>query len=152
MTRLIKSSYNLKTFTMNLKTIAILVVAATITTSALADQAVSATTQLPSGVIVQTLKPGNGAKPTASNVVKVHYKGTLANGAEFDSSYSRGEPAEFPLSRVIPCWTQGVQTMRVGGKAKLTCPANTAYGERSSSKIPANSTLYFEVELISISR
>jgi len=137
---------------MNLKTIALLVVTAAINTLAIAAQAASAPTELPSGVIVQTLKLGGGAKPTASNVVKVHYKGTLANGMEFDSSYSRGEPAEFPLSRVIPCWTQGVQTMRVGGKAKLTCPANTAYGARAAGKIPANSTLYFEVELISISK
>lgn len=107
---------------------------------------------LPSGVSVTMIRQGKGSAPTASNVVKVHYRGTLTNGTEFDSSYGRGQPATFPLSQVIPCWTQGVQKIKVGGKAKLVCPANTAYGPRATGKIPANSTLIFEVELLDIVR
>jgi FKBP-type peptidyl-prolyl cis-trans isomerase FkpA len=108
---------------------------------------------LPSGVVVQTVKEGKGAKPSASDTVTVHYRGTLVDGTEFDSSYSRGRPASFPLARVIPCWTQGVQQMKVGGKAKLTCPADTAYGAREiPGKIPANSTLHFDVELLDIAK
>jgi len=106
---------------------------------------------LPSGVTVQKLNKTSGAQPKASDQVKVHYRGTLGNGTEFDSSYKRGEPAKFPLSRVIPCWTQGVQKLRVGEKARLVCPANTAYGEAGiRGVIPPNSTLNFEVELIAI--
>lgn len=91
--------------------------------------------------------------PTAADRVKVHYRGTLLDGTEFDSSYKRNEPAVFPLSQVIRCWTQGVQTMKVGGKAKLTCPAATAYGERGAgSMVPPNATLNFDVELLSIQR
>ncbi len=107
---------------------------------------------LPSGVSVTMIRQGSGRMPNASNVVKVHYRGTLTNGTEFDSSYGRGQPATFPLSQVIPCWTQGVQKIKVGGKAKLVCPANTAYGPRATGKIPANSTLLFEVELLDIVR
>jgi FKBP-type peptidyl-prolyl cis-trans isomerase FkpA len=88
---------------------------------------------------------------TLPSGVTVHYRGTLENGTEFDSSYKRGEPATFPLSRVIPCWTQGVQKLHVGEKARLVCPANTAYGEAGMRGIiPPNSTLRFEVELIAI--
>jgi FKBP-type peptidyl-prolyl cis-trans isomerase FkpA len=106
---------------------------------------------LPSGVTVQKLNKTSGAQPKASDQVKVHYRGTLENGTEFDSSYKRGEPAKFPLSRVIPCWTQGVQKLRVGEKARLVCPANAAYGEAGMrGVIPPNSTLRFEVELIAI--
>ena len=106
---------------------------------------------LPSGVTVQKLNKTSGAQPKASDQVKVHYRGTLENGTEFDSSYKRGEPAKFPLSRVIPCWTQGVQTLRVGEKAKLVCPPKTAYGDAGiRGTIPPNSTLNFEVELIAI--
>ncbi len=106
---------------------------------------------LPSGVIVQTLTKGTGPSPKASDTVKVHYRGTLTDGKEFDSSYKRGQPISFPLNRVIPCWTEGVQKMQVGGKAKLTCPATTAYGERGvPGTIPPNSTLNFEVELLGI--
>jgi FKBP-type peptidyl-prolyl cis-trans isomerase FkpA len=84
-------------------------------------------------------------------VVKVHYRGTLQNGTEFDSSYKRGEPATFPLSGVIPCWTQGVQKLNVGEKAKLFCPSKTAYGARGAGGvIPPNSDLNFEVELLAI--
>jgi FKBP-type peptidyl-prolyl cis-trans isomerase FkpA len=85
--------------------------------------------------------------------VKVHYRGTLADGKEFDSSYKRNEPTVFPLSRVVPCWTQGIQKIKVGGKATLTCPPATAYGERGAGGvIPPNATLTFEVELIAIVR
>lgn len=105
-----------------------------------------------SGITITMLKPGSGKNPTAASVVKVHYRGTLLNGTEFDSSYGRGQPATFPLSQVIPCWTEGVQKIKVGGKAKLVCPANTAYGPRATGKIPANSTLVFEVELLDIVR
>ena len=82
----------------------------------------------------------------------MHYRGTLADGTEFDSSYKRGQPAEFPLSGVIKCWTEGVQRMKVGGKAKLTCPASIAYGERGAGGglIPANATLQFEIELLGV--
>lgn len=107
---------------------------------------------LPSGVSVTMIKQGSGRAPNANNVVKVHYRGTLTNGTEFDSSYGRGQPATFPLNQVIPCWTQGVQKIKIGGKAKLVCPANTAYGPRAMGKIPANSTLVFEVELLDIVR
>ena len=105
-----------------------------------------------SGIGITMLKEGSGASPTASETVKVHYRGTLTNGQEFDSSYRRNEPAVFPLNRVIPCWTEGVQKIKVGGKAKLVCPPNLAYGNREIPGIPANSTLIFEVELLDIVR
>lgn len=109
--------------------------------------------KLPSGVVVETLKEGKGQSPQASDKVKVHYRGTLENGTEFDSSYKRNEPITFPLSRVIPCWTEGVQKMKVGGKARLTCPPQTAYGARGvPGTIPPNSTLTFEVELLGIEK
>jgi FKBP-type peptidyl-prolyl cis-trans isomerase FkpA len=105
----------------------------------------------PSGLVYRSLKDGTGASPAASDTVKVHYRGTFLDGREFDSSYKRGEPIEFPLSGVIKCWTEGVQRMKVGGKAKLTCPAGIAYGERGAGGvIPANTTLQFEVELLGI--
>ncbi|MBL8334938.1 MAG: FKBP-type peptidyl-prolyl cis-trans isomerase [Rubrivivax sp.] len=105
-----------------------------------------------SGLVFRSLKDGSGAKPAASDVVRVHYRGTFPDGREFDSSHKRGQPAEFPLNRVIPCWTEGVQRIGVGGKAKLTCPSRTAYGERGTpgGPIPPNATLLFEVELIGI--
>ncbi len=104
-----------------------------------------------SGLVFRSLKDGSGAKPGASDVVKVHYRGTFPDGKEFDSSYSRGTPIEFPLNRVIPCWTEGVQRMAVGSKAKLTCPSRIAYGERGAGGvIPPNATLVFEVELLGI--
>ncbi len=106
---------------------------------------------LPSGVQIEHLKEGNGASPAATDTVVAHYRGTLTDGKEFDSSYKRGEPIAFPLSRVIPCWTQGLQKMKVGGKAKLTCPAATAYGDRGvPGAIPGGATLLFEVELVGI--
>jgi FKBP-type peptidyl-prolyl cis-trans isomerase FkpA len=108
----------------------------------------------PSGLIFQSLKDGTGASPAATDVVKVHYRGTFQDGREFDSSYKRGQPAEFPLNRVIKCWTEGVQRMKVGGKAKLTCPPSIAYGAAGAGGgvIPPNATLDFEVELLDIRR
>ena len=91
-----------------------------------------------------------GAAPRAADVVRVNYRGTFADGTEFDSSYKRNAPAQFPLSGVIPCWTEGVQRMKGGGKAKLTCPAAIAYGSRGGGPIPPNTPLQFEVELLDI--
>lgn len=103
------------------------------------------------GLTYKSLREGSGPSPTAADTVKVHYRGTLLDGSEFDSSYARNEPATFPLGRVIPCWTQGVQRMKVGGKAELTCPPGLAYGERGAGgKIPPNATLRFEIELLAI--
>jgi len=109
--------------------------------------------KLPSGVVVNHVKQGKGVAPTADSTVRVHYRGTLADGTEFDSSYKRKEPISFPLRGVIPCWTQGVQKIKVGGKATLTCPAATGYGARGvPGVIPPNSVLTFEVELLAIER
>jgi FKBP-type peptidyl-prolyl cis-trans isomerase FkpA len=106
---------------------------------------------LASGVKIEHLKEGTGASPQATDTVVAHYRGTLLDGKEFDSSYKRGEPIAFPLSRVIPCWTQGLQKIKVGGKARLTCPSDTAYGpEGSRGVIPPNAVLQFEVELVAI--
>jgi len=107
--------------------------------------------RLPSGMVIQTLTPGNGPSPTASSKVKVHYEGRLTNGTVFDSSIKRGQPAEFPLSDVIPCWTEGLQKMKVGEKAKLVCPSNLAYGDQGRPPtIPGGSTLIFEVQLLEV--
>jgi FKBP-type peptidyl-prolyl cis-trans isomerase FkpA len=103
--------------------------------------------------VYTTLKPGTGANPARTDTVRVHYRGTLTNGTEFDSSIKRGEPAEFALNGVIPCWTEGVQKMKVGEKARLVCPSALAYGERGAPPdIPGNSTLIFEVELLEIKK
>lgn len=120
----------------------------------LAGQALAQTSQtLPSGVKIEHTAAGQGAQPTAANTVRVHYRGTLANGQEFDSSYKRNAPASFPLGRVIPCWTEGLQKMKTGGKATLTCPPHTAYGERGAGGvIPPHATLTFEVELLAIEK
>jgi FKBP-type peptidyl-prolyl cis-trans isomerase FkpA/FKBP-type peptidyl-prolyl cis-trans isomerase FklB len=108
-------------------------------------------TKTASGVIVSTIKPGTGPSPAASDKVKVHYTGTLIDGTVFDSSVQRGQPATFPLNGVIKCWTEGVATMKVGGKAKLVCPADAAYGDKGAPpKIKPGSTLVFEVELLEI--
>ena len=108
---------------------------------------------LPSGVKIAHLVAGTGASPKASDSVKVHYRGVLADGREFDSSYKRNAPATFPLGRVIPCWTEGMQKMKVGGKATLTCPPATAYGDRGAgAAVPPNATLSFEVELLAIEK
>ena len=112
----------------------------------------AATTEtLPSGVVVTQIRPGRGDAPTADSTVRVNYRGTLPNGSEFDSSYKRNEPISFPLRGVIPCWTQGVQKIKVGGKARLNCPAATGYGARGvPGVIPPNTALTFEVELLAI--
>lgn len=111
-------------------------------------QAAPAVETLPSGVKVEQVKVGDGATPTATSQVTVHYRGTLVDGTEFDSSFKRGQPATFGLNQVIPCWTQGVQKMKVGGTARLTCPPETGYGSRDLGKIPPNSTLNFEIQLL----
>jgi len=105
----------------------------------------------PSGLVYRSLKDGTGASPLASDMVKVNYRGTFPDGREFDSSYKRNQAIEFPLTGVIKCWTEGVQRMKVGGKAKLTCPASIAYGSRGAGGvIPPDATLLFEVELLAI--
>ena len=114
-----------------------------------------ATITTSSGLVFKLMKAGTGPSPTAADTVKVHYRGTLADGKdkgkEFDSSYSRGAPAEFPLNRVIKCWTEGVQLLKVGGSARLTCPPAIAYGERGAGGvIPQNATLTFDVELLGL--
>ena len=107
--------------------------------------------KLPSGVVIKMTQEGTGASPAATDTVKVHYEGTLENGTVFDSSKKRGQPATFALNQVIPCWTEGVQQLKVGGKATLTCPPAAAYGDRGAPpNIPGGATLRFEVELISI--
>lgn len=103
-----------------------------------------------SGLVYRELKAGSGASPKATDKVKVHYRGTLLNGTEFDSSYKRNAPAEFPLNGVIPCWTEGVQKMKIGGKSALVCPADIAYGDAGRPGIPGGATLLFDVELLSI--
>jgi FKBP-type peptidyl-prolyl cis-trans isomerase FkpA len=103
------------------------------------------------GLIYQEIKAGKGAQPKAVDTVKVHYVGTLIDGKEFDSSVKRGEPVEFSLGQVIPCWTEGVAKMKVGGKARLVCPADLAYGDQGRPPIiPAGATLVFEVELLDV--
>ena len=104
-----------------------------------------------SGLVITELRAGTGDHPTRNSIVEVHYHGTLENGKVFDSSVERGQPARFPLSRVIPCWTEGVQRMRVGGKSRLVCPPEIAYGQRGAPpRIPPNATLRFDVELLKI--
>ena len=109
--------------------------------------------KLPSGVIVRITQQGTGEQPSPTDTVKVHYEGTLENGTVFDSSKKRGQPATFTLNQVIPCWTEGVQKLKVGGKAVLTCPSSTAYGDRGAGpNIPGGATLKFDVELIGIEK
>jgi FKBP-type peptidyl-prolyl cis-trans isomerase FkpA len=105
-----------------------------------------------SGLIYRELRAGSGASPTAADTVRVHYRGMLIDGTEFDSSYKRNAPAEFPLDRVIPCWTEGLQRMKIGGKSQLVCPSAIAYGESGSPPvIPGGATLVFEIELLGVS-
>lgn len=107
--------------------------------------------QLASGIVIKSLRPGTGASPTATDTVKVHYEGRLTDGTVFDSSYKRNEPAEFPLSGVVPCWTEGLQQMKIGEKAQLTCPSDVAYGDQGRPPtIPGGATLVFDVELLEI--
>jgi FKBP-type peptidyl-prolyl cis-trans isomerase FkpA len=103
-----------------------------------------------SGIVYVETLAGTGAVPTAVDRVRVHYRGTLINGTEFDSSYSRNEPAVFPLGGVIRCWTEGVQRMKVGGKARLVCPSDLAYGDRGNDAIPGGAALIFEIELLEV--
>jgi len=104
-----------------------------------------------SGLVFKTITPGTGKSPVASDLVKVHYHGTLTNGEVFDSSVKRGEPVDFALNAVIPCWTEGVQKMKVGEKARLVCPSSIAYGDQGRPPtIPGGATLVFEVELLAI--
>ncbi len=103
-----------------------------------------------SGLIYAEVAAGGGASPKANDKVRVHYRGTLVDGTEFDSSLKRGQPAEFPLGGVIPCWTEGLQKMKVGGKARLVCPSDIAYGDQGRPSIPPGATLIFEVELLAI--
>jgi len=106
---------------------------------------------MPSGLVYRSLKDGKGASPAATDTVQVHYRGTFPDGREFDSSYKRNKPASFPLNRVIKCWTEGLQRMKVGGTARLTCPAATAYGDKGAGgEIPPGAVLRFEVELLAI--
>ena len=103
-----------------------------------------------SGLLYRETAAGSGASPKATDNVKVHYRGTLIDGTEFDSSIKRGQPATFPLNGVIPCWTEGLQRMKVGGKATLGCPSSIAYGDGGRPSIPGGATLMFEVELLEI--
>jgi FKBP-type peptidyl-prolyl cis-trans isomerase FkpA len=104
-----------------------------------------------SGMIYQEIKPGTGAQPKPVSTVRVHYIGTLIDGKEFDSSIKRGQPVDFPLDKVIPCWREGVGMMKVGGKAKLSCPSSIAYGDQGRPPvIPGGATLIFEIELLDV--
>lgn len=114
------------------------------------NKAKEGVTTTASGLQYSVEKMGSGAKPTASDTVRVHYRGTLLNGKEFDSSYKRNEPAEFPVNGVIPGWTEALQLMPVGSKWKLYVPAALAYGEQGRPGIPPNATLLFDVELLEI--
>jgi FKBP-type peptidyl-prolyl cis-trans isomerase FkpA/FKBP-type peptidyl-prolyl cis-trans isomerase FklB len=116
-----------------------------------AEAAKPGATRTESGLVYSELKAGDGAAPAATDTVSVHYHGTLRDGTVFDSSVERGQPATFRLNQVVKCWTEGLQRMKVGGKSRLVCPADIAYGDRSPTpKIPPGSTLVFEVELLSI--
>jgi len=123
-----------------------------IRSKAFLDKAVAepGATKTSSGLVYRELTPGSGPSPKATDKVKVNYKGTLVNGTECDSSYKRGQPAEFPLNGVIPCWTEGVQKMKVGGKSQLVCPSEIAYGDQGRPSIPGGATLIFEIELLGI--
>jgi FKBP-type peptidyl-prolyl cis-trans isomerase FkpA len=103
-----------------------------------------------SGLIYTEVAAGDGPSPKADDTVTVDYEGTLRSGTVFDSSKERGQPATFQLDKVIPCWTEGVQRMKVGGKARLVCPPDLAYGDRAAGSIPPGSALVFEVELLKI--
>jgi FKBP-type peptidyl-prolyl cis-trans isomerase FklB len=108
-------------------------------------------TTLPSGLQYKVLKSGTGATPTADDTVRTHYKGTLIDGTVFDSSYDRGEPAEFPVGGVIKGWTEALQKMKVGDKWQLVIPSELAYGESGAGGvIPPHATLVFEIELLDI--
>ena len=104
-----------------------------------------------SGLIYLPIKEGSGARPAATDRVKVNYRGTFVDGKEFDSSYAAGKPVELQLDKVIKCWSEGIQLMKAGGKARLICPPELAYGERGTGMvIPPNATLVFEIELVEV--
>jgi FKBP-type peptidyl-prolyl cis-trans isomerase FkpA len=103
-----------------------------------------------SGLIFKETRPGTGDSPQATDTVKVNYRGTLTDGTEFDSSYKRNEPTQFPLNQVIKCWTEGVQKMKPGSKATLVCPSDIAYGDQGRPGIPGGATLVFEIELLEV--
>lgn len=111
------------------------------------------TVRLPAGSLMQSLRAGDGPAPTATDHVRVHYEGKLTDGTVFDSSHRRGEPAIFPVRGVIACWTEALQAMRVGGRSRVICPPELAYGERGAPPvIQPNATLVFEIELLAIVR
>jgi FKBP-type peptidyl-prolyl cis-trans isomerase FkpA len=125
--------------------------AATAFASEPADKEVQETITTKSGMQYTSLKEGTGASPGPTDTVRVHYRGMLMNGREFDSSYRKGRPADFKLDSVIKCWTEGLQLMKVGGKARLVCPSNLAYGDEGiMGVVPRFATLTFDVELIAI--
>jgi FKBP-type peptidyl-prolyl cis-trans isomerase FkpA len=103
-----------------------------------------------SGLVYKIVTPGEGTSPTATDTVKVNYRGTLVDGTEFDSSYKRNEPATFTLNGVVPCWTEGLQKMKPGGKAILACPSDLAYGDGGRPSIPGGAALIFEIELLEV--
>ncbi len=106
-------------------------------------------TKTPSGIVIRVITPGAGPSPAATDVVKVNYEGKLVDGTVFDSSIKRGQPAEFPLNGVVPCWTEALQKMNKGEKAQVVCPSGLAYGDRGSPPvIPPGATLSFEIELL----
>jgi FKBP-type peptidyl-prolyl cis-trans isomerase FkpA len=109
-------------------------------------------TKTASGIVIKQIKAGTGAAPSASDTVKVHYHGTTPDGKVFDSSVERKEPATFPLDGVIPCWTEALQTMKVGGKSRVVCPAALAYGDRGTPNIKPGSTLIFDIELLDVQK
>ena len=106
--------------------------------------------KLDNGAMIKLSRAGKGKAPKADATVKVNYEGTLIDGTKFDSSYDRGEAASFALTDVVPCWTKAIQAMKPGAKAKIVCPADTAYGNRPLGPIPPNSTLVFTVELLEV--
>jgi FKBP-type peptidyl-prolyl cis-trans isomerase len=112
----------------------------------------SGVTTTPSGLQYEVVVKGNGAKPGPTDKVRVHYEGTLLDGTVFDSSYNRGQPAEFGVDQVIPGWTEGLQLMNEGSTYNFTIPSNMAYGSGGSGAIPPNSTLLFKVELIAVTK
>ena len=118
-----------------------------------AEEKLPGATKLPSGVVVRTVKAGTGASPAPSDEVRVSYEGKLTDGTVFDSSDKHGGPSQFRLDKVVRCWTEGVQRMKVGEKARLVCPSDTAYGNQGRPpQIPGGATLVFEVELLNVVR
>ena len=104
-----------------------------------------------SGLIYKEIKAGTGAQPKTTDIVKIHYAGTFADGKEFENTIKRDHPMEIPLNRIFPCWTEGIGMMKVGGKAKLVCPSDIAYGDRGFPPvIPGGAALVFEVELLDV--